>query len=277
MEQAMGIEGKFRRIESAQNERFKAVIRLMGSNSTMRATGLAAAEGLHLAEYLLEGTDQEIESIWAPDSLSNNQEWLALLHSSGLLQQGDFPLWVLPDNLYSRISRLGTPTGPLIFFKPPTPVEALNLQQDVVLLDGIQDPGNVGTILRNCAAAGIGQVAFSEHCAWVWSEKVLRAGMGAQFGLRLYSEKNLLQAMSELRVRMPVRVTSLHPSSVDLFDLDLTPAGVWVFGSEGQGVSKCWLERATTHIRIPQTSLVESMNVGSSSAVCLFEQLRQRR
>ncbi|HEX4856688.1 MAG TPA: hypothetical protein VFV28_07730, partial [Limnobacter sp.] len=101
MEQSMGIEGKFRRIESAQNERFKAVIRLLGSNSAMRATGLAAAEGLHLAEYLLNGKDQEIESIWAPDSLLDNPEWLALLHSSGLLLQCDFPLLVLPDNLYS--------------------------------------------------------------------------------------------------------------------------------------------------------------------------------
>ena len=106
--------------------------------------------------------------------------------------------------------------------------------------------------------------------------------MGAQFSLQLFSEDDLLKALSGkvLSGQSPkatIRVTSLHPKSIDLFDADLKPAGVWVFGSEGQGVSQAWLDRATQHIRIPQSKHIESLNVGSSSAVCLFEQFRQRR
>jgi len=165
----------------------------------------------------------------------------------------------------------------MIFFKPVNACAAIDLNQDVVLLDGIQDPGNVGTLLRNCAAAGIQQVALSDHSAWVWSDKVLRAGMGAQFGLQLYAEEDLLKALSSAKSKIPVRVTSLHPKSVDLFNANLKTVGVWVFGSEGQGVSQAWLDRASEHIRIPQSKTIESLNVGSSSAVCLFEQFRQRR
>jgi len=184
---------------------------------------------------------------------------------------------VLSDTLYSKLSKLKTPTGPMIFFKPVDASESIDLTHDVALLDGIQDPGNVGTMLRNCAAAGLQQVALSDHSAWVWSEKVLRAGMGAQFSLQIYSESDLLAALSQQNVQAIIRVTSLHPKSVDLFNADLKPAGIWVFGSEGQGVSQPWLDRASQHIRIPQSNHIESLNVGSSSAVCLFEQLRQRR
>ena len=151
---------------------------------------------------------------------------------------------------------------------------------DVVFLDGIQDPGNVGTLLRNCAAAGVHQVALSEHSAWVWSDKVLRAGMGAQFSLQLYSEHDLLVALgnqTKTSLKAPIRVTSLHRKSIDLFDADLKACGIWVFGSEGQGASQAWLDRASQHIRIPQSQYIESLNVASSSAVSLFEQFRQRR
>jgi RNA methyltransferase, TrmH family len=282
----MSYERNFQRIESAQNERLKATVRLLASNNSLRQQGLAVAEGLHLAEYLLRGDLHNhpagsfpgIESVWMPESLLNNPEWLTLSALSDVLEQGQVRCLVLADHLYSKLSKVGSPTGPLILFRPDARAVPLDLNQDVLLVDGVQDPGNVGTLLRNCAAAGIRQVAVSEHAAWVWSDKVLRAGMGAQFSLKFYSEQDLLVALGQQNgKRAPVRVTSLHPKSVDLFDADLLPAGVWVFGSEGQGVSQPWLDRATVHLRIPQSRLIESMNVGSSAAVCLFEQLRQRR
>ncbi|KYP12609.1 MAG: hypothetical protein A0129_01495 [Limnobacter sp. CACIAM 66H1] len=273
----MSYERNFMLIESAQNERLKTAIKLLNSNHTLRNSGLAAAEGLHLAEILLHLPGVHIESVWIPQSLLNKPEWLTMSALSDVLNNGEVRCLVLSDALYSKLSKLSTPTGPMIFFKPVDASAAIDLNRDIALLDGIQDPGNVGTLLRNCAAAGVHQVALSNHSAWVWSDKVLRAGMGAQFGLQLYAEDDLLKALSAAALKTPVRVTSLHPKSVDLFNANLRPAGVWVFGSEGQGVSQAWLDRASEHIRIPQSQTIESLNVGSSSAVCLFEQFRQRR
>lgn len=271
----MSYERNFTTIESAQNERLKAAIKLLSSNHALRQSGLAAAEGLHLAEILLHLPGVRVDSVWIPQSLLNKPEWLTMSALSDVLEQGEVRCMVLADALYAKLSKLKTPTGPLVFFVPVNSNSPVDLKRDVVLLDGIQDPGNVGTLLRNCAAAGLNQVALSDHSAWVWSDKVLRAGMGAQFSLQLYSESDLLVAMG--RTKPSVRVTNLHPKSIDLFDIDLKPAGIWVFGSEGQGVSQPWLDRATHHIRIPQSEHIESLNVGSSSAVCLFEQFRQRR
>ena len=278
----MSYERNFIPIESAQNEKLKAVIKLLSSNNALRQSGLAAAEGLHLAETLLHLPGVQIESVWIPQSLLNKPEWLTMSALSDVLESGQVRCMVLADSLYSKLSKLATPTGPLILFKPVNASAGIDLSQDIALLDGIQDPGNVGTLLRNCAAAGLQQVALSHHSAWVWSDKVLRAGMGAQFSLQLFSEDDLLKALSAVASSRrassaTIRVTSLHPKSIDLFDADLKPAGVWVFGSEGQGVSQAWLDRATQHIRIPQSEYIESLNVGSSSAVCLFEQFRQRR
>jgi RNA methyltransferase, TrmH family len=273
----MSYERNFITIESAHNERLKSAVKLLASNHALRQSGLAAAEGLHLAETLLHLPGVNIESVWIPQSLLNKPEWLTMSALSDVLENGEVQCMVLSDALYSKLSKLKTPTGPMIFFKPVDASESIDLTHDVALLDGIQDPGNVGTMLRNCAAAGLQQVALSDHSAWVWSEKVLRAGMGAQFSLQIYSESDLLAALSQQNVQAIIRVTSLHPKSVDLFNADLKPAGIWVFGSEGQGVSQPWLDRASQHIRIPQSKHIESLNVGSSSAVCLFEQLRQRR
>lgn len=271
----MSYERNFTTIESAQNERLKTAIKLLSSNHALRQSGLAAAEGLHLAETLLHLPGVRIDSVWIPQSLLNKPEWLTMSALSDVLEQGEVRCLVLADALYAKLSKLKTPTGPMIFFEPVDSNSPIDLNRDVALLDGIQDPGNVGTLLRNCAAAGVHQVALSDHSAWVWSDKVLRAGMGAQFSLQLYSETDLLAAMG--KTKTPVRVTNLHPKSIDLFDADLKPFGIWVFGSEGQGVSQPWLDRATQHIRIPQSEHIESLNVGSSSAVCLFEQFRQRR
>jgi TrmH family RNA methyltransferase len=273
----MSYERNFTQIESAQNERLKAAIKLLSSNHALRNSGLAAAEGLHLAQTLLHLPGVSIESVWIPQSLLNKPEWLTMSALSDVLEEGQVRCLVLSDALYAKLSKLATPTGPMIFFEPVNASSTIDLNHDITLLDGIQDPGNVGTLLRNCAAAGIKQVALSDHSAWVWSDKVLRAGMGAQFSLQLYSEAKLLKALSLGPLKTPVRVTSLHPKSIDLFDANLKPAGVWVFGSEGQGVSQAWLDRASEHIRIPQSKYIESLNVGSSSAVCLFEQFRQRR
>lgn len=179
-----------RRVESPSNEVMKRLVRLTHTPIRLRELDLAAAEGLHVFQSLLKyHQDYPVECLVLPEELLSNPEWRNLealwlekltQHASTSQQPSKI---IVPMVLYKKLSRLNTPTGPLIVFGVRSKQQTLDLGQDVVFLDGVQDPSNVGTLLRNCAAAGIAQVVCSPSCAWVWGDKALRAGMGAQFAL----------------------------------------------------------------------------------------------
>jgi len=145
----------------------------------------------------------------------------------------------------------------------------------VVILDRIQDAGNVGSILRTAAAAGFTQVLALSGCAHLWSSKVLRAGMGAHRLLNLYEGWSNQQVLSAITA--PLLATTADAES-DLFSLkkELLHPVAWVMGSEGQGVSEDLLAQAKG-VSIPIDPRVESLNVSTAAAVCLFETVRVRR
>lgn len=270
-------EMRTKTVESPHNDALKATKRKVSSTGTLRRNKQAAAEGLHLGSWLAHQKDLIVEEVWVPHGLQSNPEWTDIL--SGLAKMDSCTVFMVPDALYKRLSDLHTPTGPLFLFNVPKVKASLDLTQDVVVLDGIQDPGNVGAILRNCAAAGVRQIVLSEDSAWAWSEKVLRAGMGAHSKLHLYDDETITTLRQQLQTGsagITIRATLLNENSQGLFDSDLRKPGIWIFGSEGQGVSPEWQTLANQSIKIPQTDWVESLNVATSSAICLFEQLRQR-
>lgn len=260
-------------IESAQNESLKEAKRWMAKSAELRSEGLAAIEGLHLAKSVLD-SGLPIESVWLPHSKVHDAEWEAMRKP---LDQTDAVVYVLPDHLYAKLSQLPSPTGPLIVFRRPAPRSKLNFDHPILVLDGVQDPGNLGTMLRVAAAAHIQQVVTNKTSAWAWGDKALRAGMGAQFALDLQEGQadELLRSIQNKQCDLPVVVTSLSPETQSLYATDLNRPVIWVFGSEGQGVSSDWLSVAQIHLKIPQSAAVESLNVASSCAICLFEQVRQ--
>jgi TrmH family RNA methyltransferase len=134
-----------------------------------------------------------------------------------------------------------------------------------VVLDGVQDAGNVGAILRSAAAFGFRQVLAVKGTAALWSPKVLRAGMGAHFGLQLVEG---LEAAAVEGLQVPLLATSSHQGDF-LHKAKLPwPCG-WVFGHEGQGVSRALADRAAQHVRIVQPGGEESLNVAAAAAICL--------
>lgn len=143
-----------------------------------------------------------------------------------------------------------------------------------IWLDRVQDPGNVGTLLRLAAAAGVSQVVLSQGCAAAWSPKVLRSAQGAHFALTITEKADLPALVGSLRI--PLLATALEGAE-DLYEASLPPACVWVFGHEGRGVSPELLAAANLRIRIPHEAVVESLNVAAAAAVCLFEQRRRAR
>jgi TrmH family RNA methyltransferase len=141
------------------------------------------------------------------------------------------------------------------------------------LLDQVQDPGNVGTVLRTAVAVGLEAVYLTPGCASVWSQKVLRSAQGAHFSIQIHEQVDGVALLE--KAALPVLVTSLGPDAQDLYESSLPDQGIWVFGNEGQGVSPALLTKANQCLFIPQAPGVESLNVAIATALCLYEQRRQ--
>jgi TrmH family RNA methyltransferase len=141
------------------------------------------------------------------------------------------------------------------------------------LLEDIQDPGNLGSILRSAAAAGCDAVFLSQGCADVWSAKVLRAGMGGHFLLSLQEVADLPAVAAQFKGKLLATSLSAYTS---LYNCDLQGSLAFAVGNEGAGLSARLMQFATQQIKIPMPGKVESLNVAAATAVCLFEAARQR-
>ena len=171
---------------------------------------------------------------------------------------------VLADALFADVSGLESPAAMGFILDLPAPA-SLRPNAATVVLDRVQDAGNVGSILRSASAFGFRQVAAIKGSAALWSPKVLRAGMGAHFALDLI-EGLALDDLAALQV--PLLVTSSHAGDF-LHRAALPWPCAWVMGHEGQGVSPALEERASLRIRIAQPGGEESLNVAAAAAICL--------
>ncbi|MBC8057384.1 MAG: RNA methyltransferase [Rhizobiales bacterium] len=177
---------------------------------------------------------------------------------------------VIPAALMAGLSALESPAQ-LGFALPWSGPGELDPNAPSVVLDRLQDAGNVGNILRSAAAFGFTQVIAIKGTAALWSPKVLRAGMGAHFALRLVEGggDDELQAL-----RVPMFATSSHAASA-VHEAALPWPCAWVMGHEGQGVSAALMARCAAALRIPQPGGEESLNVAAAAAVCLYESARR--
>ena len=171
---------------------------------------------------------------------------------------------VLADALFADVSGLESPASMGFILDLPAPA-SLRPNAATVVLDRVQDAGNVGSILRSASAFGFRQVAAIKGSAALWSPKVLRAGMGAHFALDLI-EGLALDDLAALQV--PLLVTSSHAGDF-LHRAALPWPCAWVMGHEGQGVSPALEDRASLRIRIAQPGGEESLNVAAAAAICL--------
>ncbi len=188
-------------------------------------------------------------------------------------EEGRAQCLVLADKLYDAVSTVENGVGLFFLVATPEPVPPKVLKESAVLLDGLQDPGNLGSILRSAAAAGVKQVFCAPGTAAAWSPKVLRAGMGAHFVLDIFENVDLVSLCAGSRI--PLLATSSHAAQT-LYECDLSGPVAWLLGHEGQGVSPALQEAATQEVVIPHLGEMESLNVAAAAAVCLFEQVRQR-
>jgi RNA methyltransferase, TrmH family len=178
---------------------------------------------------------------------------------------------IVPAALMKSVGNLESPP-PLGFLVPWSAAVTLLPSAASVVLDRLQDAGNVGAVLRSAAAFGFTQVIALKGTAALWSPKVLRAGMGAHFGLHLVEgvDEASLDALE-----VPLLATSSH-ATASIHTTALPWPCAWVLGQEGQGMSASLLGRCQLALRIPQPGGEESLNVAAAAAVCLYESARQR-
>ena len=257
-------------ISSRDNPRFKELIALCGSARDRKKQQLSVLEGLHLIDMALAVPSLTVHTTAVSHEALGDPDIQSLLDQMQVLDD----VMVLPDTLFRSISQLAQGTSILQIIY--TPCGDLDRAQDgdVVFLEGIQDPGNLGSILRTCVAAGVGHVVTNPSCADAWSPKALRAGMGAQLALNLIEGLNFEQLREH--IKLPAIATALS-GEPNLYEQQLNEARLWCFGNEGQGLTQDVLNApGVSRVQIPQAHGVESLNVGAAVAVCLFEQVRQR-
>lgn len=259
-----------KRISSRDNALYKELKQLAGSAQSRRKAGRSLLDGIHLAQAFLEqGRHPEICVV--ADSVQYHAEVAPLLARCAAAGSQCI---ALPDALYQALSQVENGIGLLLVIATPQPVAPRQLTASAVLLDGLQDPGNLGSILRSAAAAGIRQIFCSSGTVAAWSPKVLRAGMGAHFLLEIYENADLSALCEDSSV--PVLATSSHAQQT-IYQADLGADVAWLFGHEGQGVSQALLNAASAQVMIPHLGEMESLNVAAAAAVCFFEQVRQRQ
>ena len=256
-----------KRIASRDNPAWKSLVRLCHSSRDRRKSGKCVLEGAHTILAYLERYGAP-ESVVVSEDIATTPEVLQIasaLEGSRLI--------VADSRLFSELAQTATPVGIVAVIAAPEPRSrapgVFNL-----LLENVQDPGNVGTMLRSAAAAGVTCAFLSEGCAFAWSPKALRSGQGAHFFLDIVEHADLAALVSGF----DGKVVAADPRAATLvFDSDLSGPLMLLVGNEGAGLSPALISRTTMQVSIPMPGGFESLNAASAAAVCLFEKVRQDR
>ena len=256
-----------RSIRSRDNSQIKALIKLAGSSRERRRTGSTILEGEHLVRAYQE-SGGVAETILASETALADPKVRGFFENVPARSR-----LALADGLLDRISQLVSSAGVAAVIRTPQPGPVPQSVSDCLLLENIQDPGNLGSIFRTAVAAGVSQVFLSKTSVFAWSPKVMRAGMGAHFFLSIFEGVDVDEFAQSFRGS----VVAMEPrAGASLYDLDLKGPIAWVFGNEGAGLSERAGHLATHRVRIPMPGPAESLNVAAAVAICLFEQIRQR-
>jgi TrmH family RNA methyltransferase len=253
-------------ISSRDNPLFKRLNKLAESARARREARMTLLDGEHLLGAYLDAGGQP-HTLLRAASLDGERfkQWAARCQEAKAI--------VLPDALFAELAPVATPTGVLAeaaWLSPP----AIDTTPLVLVLEDIQDPGNLGSMLRSGAAAGATQAVLSKGCHDPWSPKALRGGQGAQFVLPMQLGVDLaawLNAFAGQSVALALG------ESNDFYAQEYLDATALIVGNEGSGLSRAATQNAGRCVQIPMPGRVESLNASAAVAVAMFEVMRQRR
>lgn len=254
-----------KQVSSKDNVLYKSIRRLTRSSRARREEGRIVLDGIHLVRAYLERFGTAGVEVVVRKSAATHTEVL------GLLERTTTTL-MLTDTLFDQLTTVESSVGILALAPIPTVSPPSGGPGFEVLLDGVQDPGNVGSILRSAAAAGARQAHLSADCADPWSPKSLRGGMGAQLLLAVRQHEKLAMAAHNFDARL---IACTAHATMSVFEADLTGQVAFIVGGEGGGISPELLATAQQEIRVPMCPGVESLNVGAAAAICFYEWVRR--
>lgn len=266
-------------IRSRDNAFAKQLIALAHSSRERKKAGLTVLDGIHLARAYADAVGPPVAIAVAESALANAA--IAQWFDAYAGQPTPPSRYVLSDALIAEASSLDSPSAVLATVTTPqaraTPVNA----SAVLVLEDVQDPGNVGSMLRTAAAAGVREVVLSKTTAFAWSPKVLRAAQGAHFvlniaeGVDAVAFTSTFSGQSIALVPRPV-VLDADLETTSLYTCDLRKPTAILIGNEGAGLSQALIKAATLRAMIPMPGQVESLNAAACAAIALFEMVRQR-
>jgi RNA methyltransferase, TrmH family len=254
------------RITSSDNPRLKQAARLLASSRDRRKAGLCVLEGAHLVGVYLD-RHGPLETVIVLDTAMDSTAHRALLRRipASRVLAVSAAAWTEFSQLPADVAVLGV---------VPAPNPAVGRIADFcLLLEQVQDPGNVGSILRSAAAAGVEQVFMSPGCAFAWSPKVLRAGQGGHFHLEIFEDVDLLAWVKKFH---GASVAAVPSGGDSLFAANFRGPIAIAVGNEGAGLSAPLCAAATHRVTLPMPGNFESLNAAAAAAVFLFECVRAR-
>lgn len=254
------------RIASRQNAHFKQARKLAESARERNKSKQILMDGTRLIRAYAEQFGLEDATLLISESGVNRPDIQQILETMSPRH-----VYLLADELFAEIAQVETPEGITAIAAMPR-VESKASDDFRILLDGIQDPGNLGGLLRTAAAAGATSAYLAKGCADVWSPRSLRGGMGAQFILPIRERIDPEIALSGFRGAV---VATSPRASQSIYDVDLSGPVAMIFGSEGRGLPDDVSALANQLVHIPMAGKVESLNVAAAAAICCFERLRQ--
>jgi TrmH family RNA methyltransferase len=257
------------RVTSRHNPRLALAAELLSSSRERRKAGRCVLEGAHLIGVYLD-------RLGPPETLIIVEERLHDPQLQALATRvPDRDVIVVSSAVFAHVSTLPADVGALAVVTTPAPSPP-PASRFHLLLEDVQDPGNVGAMLRTAAAAGVEQVLLSKHCAFAWAPKVLRAGQGAHFLTTIVEDVDLVAWSRAFRGGGSV-IATVARGGADLYATVFPSRVAIAIGNEGAGLSDALLDEADARITIPMPGGAESLNAAAAAAVVLFECVRRRR
>lgn len=259
------------RIASPSNPKIKTWLKLQTKKGRQEQQAFLI-EGFHLLEEALRCALRP-EAVVVRDGTELPPEWLDAFRRQGV------PCYAVPPNVFQRLAATEHPQGVaavLPLLRPPQTLEALLDRQRLtgLIMDGVQDPGNLGTMVRTAEAFGADFILLGEGTVDMYNDKVVRASMGSLFRVPVYRGK-LKEWLALLKGHGVTVVAAQVEAPGRLDEFHMPPKVAFLVGNEARGVSPCWAAAADARVAIPMAGAAESLNVAVAAAVLLYERMRQ--
>ncbi|MCI9016467.1 MAG: RNA methyltransferase [Clostridia bacterium] len=258
-------------ITSKDNETIKN-IRKLKEKKYRDSTNKYIIEGIKLIQEAIEEKALIDTIVICEDCVQQKQ-----IEAKVLYEIAKFNCIYVSSKIFDLITEVTNPQGILAIIDRGESKKELDYTKDIILvLEDIQDPGNLGTILRTADSVGLNQILISKKTADVYNSKVIRSTMGAIFRINIVQTEDLEKNLKEIKKhKFKVMVTSLQAEE-DIYEVDYTKK-VIVIGNEAKGVSQQILKLADNKIKIPMIGKTESLNVAVATSIILYEYVRQKR